>query len=74
MRWLAVGLQAVYAFPVGILVGGYIGNWMDGRWHGGGYFAIGGILLGLVAGMFNLVKVTQKFMKNDGDPPDAREG
>ncbi len=74
MRWLAVGLQAVYAFPVGILVGGYIGNWMDERWQGGGYYAIGGVILGLVAGMFNLVKVSQQFMKNDGDPPQSPSG
>jgi F0F1-type ATP synthase assembly protein I len=55
-------------------MGGFIGNWMDERWHGGGYYAIGGVVLGLVAGMFNLVLVSRQFMKNDGSPPEGKAG
>ena len=74
MRWMAIGLQAVYAFPVGILMGGFIGHWMDERWHGKGYYTLGGVILGIVAGVVNLLKVSQQFMKTEGGPPESPSG
>lgn len=74
MRWMAVGLQAVYAFPLGILLCGYLGNWMDQRWNGHGRYAMAGIFIGLVAGMVNLIQVSRQFLKNEGGPPETPAG
>jgi hypothetical protein len=51
-RFLSIGLE----MAVGALLGYFVGAWLDRRYGWGGYGTLGGVMLGVAAGMYLLIK------------------
>ena len=59
-RQLVLAANCGLTIAVGILLFGAVGYWIDRKRGGGVLFSIGGLLLGLVAGGFELWKWVRK--------------
>lgn len=60
-RYGTAGLELV----VGMGIGFFGGRWLDQRFGGGhGYFVIGGVIFGLIAGFRNLFRAAKKMQKD----------
>lgn len=60
-RYGTAGLELV----VGMGIGFFGGRWLDQRFGGGhGYFVIGGVIFGLVAGFRNLFRAAKNMQKD----------
>lgn len=51
-RFLGIGLE----IAVGCVLGYFVGNWLDKRFNWHGYGVLAGVMLGLAAGMYMLIK------------------
>jgi hypothetical protein len=51
-KYLGIGLE----MAIGVTLGYFVGNWVDQRYHWNGYGVLGGVALGLAAGMYLLIK------------------
>jgi ATP synthase protein I len=48
-----------------ILFGTFLGKWVDERLHTTPLFLIGGLLLGLAAGIYGMVRIIQQFYSEE---------
>jgi F0F1-type ATP synthase assembly protein I len=51
-RYLGIGLE----IAVGVTLGYFVGAWLDKRYQWNGYGVMGGVLIGVAAGMYLLIK------------------
>jgi F0F1-type ATP synthase assembly protein I len=51
-RYLGIGLE----IAVGVLLGYFVGAWLDRRYGWKGYGTLGGVMIGIAAGMYLLIK------------------
>ena len=51
-RYLGIGLE----MAVGVALGFFVGSWLDKRYAWHGYGTLGGVMIGLAAGMYLLIK------------------
>ncbi|PIR21329.1 MAG: hypothetical protein COV45_00870 [Deltaproteobacteria bacterium CG11_big_fil_rev_8_21_14_0_20_47_16] len=59
----AIGFQLAISVVIGVLAG----RWLDARWGTMPWLTIGGMLLGSVAGFWNLIRLL-KWKDKDGGP------
>ena len=45
---------------VPVLLGAWVGHWLDGKWETEPWFLLGGCILGLVVGFVNFLRVVLK--------------
>ncbi len=53
-------LSIVYVMMGGVLFFGYIGNYLDQKWHSSPLGIIIGVFLGFALGLYNMLKVLQQ--------------
>ena len=58
-RFMGLGLELVGAVVVLTL----LGVWADRRWDTGPWFAVGGALVAIVGGLYNLIRTAMRTMK-----------
>jgi uncharacterized membrane protein YcjF (UPF0283 family) len=58
-RYGTVGLELIISLALGY----YGGSWLDGRFNGHGWLTVVGVIFGVVAGVRQLVLVTQQLNK-----------
>lgn len=51
-RFVGIGLE----IAVGVTLGYFVGAWFDKRYQWDGYGVMGGVLIGVAAGMYLLIK------------------
>ncbi|AOM81575.1 AtpZ/AtpI family protein [Salisediminibacterium beveridgei] len=61
---LMTTISAYFTGPV--LLGVFGGLWLESRYDGSGLYLVGGMLLGLVTGIFGIFRVIRQFYR-DGD-------
>jgi len=66
LRALAAATSISTEMAVGVSVGYYGGTWLDGRLHTGPWFMLGGVLLGLAAGILGIVRTLALFFGERG--------
>jgi F0F1-type ATP synthase assembly protein I len=51
-RYVGIGLE----IAVGVALGYFVGGWLDKRYGWNGYGVLGGVMLGIAAGMYLLIR------------------
>lgn len=57
-------VQLALAIPIGCVVGWAIGAWLDRHLHTG-WIAIAGIVLGAAGGLWQIVTIAARYLKNN---------
>ena len=71
VRYSGVGLELAAA-TAGLA---FLGHWIDGKYGTGPWGILGGVLIGIVGGLYNMVKESLKAVreaKTDDDDDDAK--
>lgn len=58
-------LSIVYTFFGSIIIFGYLGYWLDGKWNKSPLFLIIGVFLGFALGMYNMIRVITELERKD---------
>lgn len=61
---LMTTISAYFTGPV--LLGVFVGQWLETRYDGSGLFLVGGMLLGLITGVIGIYRAIRQFY-GDGD-------
>jgi F0F1-type ATP synthase assembly protein I len=59
-RFLGIGLE----MAVGVALGYFVGSWLDRRYGWNNYGTLGGVMIGLAAGMYLLIKDAMRINKD----------
>ncbi|ADI00642.1 AtpZ/AtpI family protein [Salisediminibacterium selenitireducens] len=63
-------MSTISAYFIGpVLLGVFVGRWLDERYDGSGLFIAGGMLVGLTTGVIGIFRVIRQFY---GDEDDAQ--